>query len=398
MDSNFDINKAKEEMRVGASPSLFRPADVATNDEFGNRDPVKSAMHDDGSDDSDTAASDGVFPAYTTDDDDDNGDGGDTGDDDSHEYIPIDPQPEPTASATVDSEHSDNVTLDQSDTSQEERAEIGTCGKGKPEKEEEEEEEEHVHAQYSTSKSERNNPYGEEDTVYIRIPVHGLPMDGASLLDPTRSTDSIYVEGDDREMRLTEGLCTICLSDYKVSMELDNWILGALGLKLFSGMPTYLTLCLWHSFLHIRLDPTLFGHRMRNVSITFTLHALKSGSWSNEKVLFAPAAGGILLWTRLIWLKTTKKPKDTPLVKTFPAWYRQQVNTSNLLQIQNDNNDGGDTHSASVVTNPFVFLCGTPTINDDHHGISENNHTDLEESLGLASSVPDLPAVVSGEI
>jgi len=85
-------------------------------------------------------------------------------------------------------------------------------------------------------------------------------------------------------------------------------------------------------------------------------------------------------------------------VKTFPAWYRQQVNTSNLLQIQNDNNDGGDTHSASVVTNPFVFLCGTPTINDDHHGISENNHTDLEESLGLASSVPDLPAVVSGEI
>jgi hypothetical protein len=60
-----------------------------------------------------------------------------------------------------------------------------------------------------------NSPYVDEETVFVRIPVPGLPSGGSSFLDPTR----LYSpeENANREMRLTPGHCTICLSNYKVS-------------------------------------------------------------------------------------------------------------------------------------------------------------------------------------
>lgn len=67
---------------------------------------------------------------------------------------------------------------------------------------------------YPSKKNNPNNPYGDEDTFFVRIPVPGLPFGGSCLLDPTR----LHRHEDDgnREMRLAPGLCTICLSNYKV--------------------------------------------------------------------------------------------------------------------------------------------------------------------------------------
>ncbi|CAB9512137.1 NADPH Oxidase [Seminavis robusta] len=64
---------------------------------------------------------------------------------------------------------------------------------------------------------EHNNPYEEEETPQVRLPVPGLPMGSSCFLDasgPQRQT-----QDDEREMRLTPGSCTICLSNYKVGSD-----------------------------------------------------------------------------------------------------------------------------------------------------------------------------------
>ncbi|CAB9507720.1 NADPH Oxidase [Seminavis robusta] len=67
----------------------------------------------------------------------------------------------------------------------------------------------------------QNNPYDDEETLQIRIPVPGLPMGGSCFLDPTRQPQRQQQQGDDeREMRLTPGHCTICLSNYKVGSDI----------------------------------------------------------------------------------------------------------------------------------------------------------------------------------
>jgi len=60
----------------------------------------------------------------------------------------------------------------------------------------------------------QHNPYGDEDTYFIKIPVPGLPCNGSSLLDPTKPLTMDDMK--DRDMRLAPGLCSICLSNYKV--------------------------------------------------------------------------------------------------------------------------------------------------------------------------------------
>ena len=69
--------------------------------------------------------------------------------------------------------------------------------------------------------SSQQNPYGDDDSIFIKIPVPGLPLDGSSLLDPTKpqcdsSGGGSPTRRDDRKMRLAPGLCTICLSNYQV--------------------------------------------------------------------------------------------------------------------------------------------------------------------------------------
>jgi hypothetical protein len=77
-----------------------------------------------------------------------------------------------------------------------------------------EDEENEKEAPRSTNKDMHHNPYGDEDTFLVRIPVPGLRMGGSCLLDPTSSPR--LEDNGDREMRLTPALCTICLSNYKV--------------------------------------------------------------------------------------------------------------------------------------------------------------------------------------
>lgn len=126
----------------------------------------------------------------------------------------------------------------------------------------------------------QNNPYGDEDTFFVRIPVPGLPLGGSCLLDPTR----LHRHEDNwkRDMRLAPGLCTICLSNYKVgtvhNVLQDEFCHSASIYSLFPEATIDRTGNSKLSFSLLRLGRILCGRRMRHVIITFIPAALKSGS------------------------------------------------------------------------------------------------------------------------
>ena len=188
------------------------------------------------SDESATMASDGVFSPCTSDDDED-----DVVDDNSHQRLSHHPEPSDTSIIS-----DGNVTENNEDDTEEAE---DSMEKGIVRSTSHAEEEEETHAEdyddddnNSNSNSNKNNnnageendhnydnqlknktslqhnPYGDEDSIIIKIPVPGLPLDGSSLLDPTKPQHDGIGAGsrDDREMRLAPGLCTICLSNYQV--------------------------------------------------------------------------------------------------------------------------------------------------------------------------------------
>lgn len=140
-----------------------------------------------------TAASEDVFSPYTSDDEDADVEAGHIVANDSKE------------------EEEDN-----DDESKPERGGVIET-KCESEKQEDEEHSSSGEEEVSRKKDPQHNPYGDEDTFFIRIPVPGLPLGGSCLLDPTRMQ---RMDHRDREMRLAPGLCTICLSNYKVGSDM----------------------------------------------------------------------------------------------------------------------------------------------------------------------------------
>ena len=63
-------------------------------------------------------------------------------------------------------------------------------------------------------KSQNQAFLGEDENVLVRLPKPGLQLGTSSLfIDPTKPIDDIQ----DREMRICQGLCSICLCNYEVS-------------------------------------------------------------------------------------------------------------------------------------------------------------------------------------
>lgn len=174
------------------------------------------------SDESATMASDGVFSPCTSDDD-----------DDSHQQPPH-RHPEPSDTSIISDGNMTEHNEDDSNGAGDAMEKGIVRSKSHEEEEEEvhvddtdnninnssnasEENEQNIVNQRKSKTSLQHNPYGDEDSIFIKIPVPGLPLDGSSLLDPTKPQhDGRGAGRDDREMRLAPGLCTICLSNYKV--------------------------------------------------------------------------------------------------------------------------------------------------------------------------------------